>query len=928
MSAVVNALSDAFNAVIDAIEDLVDAVWDAVVEPILEAVFALFGIEDETVVTVQHLSSPIYATNLEDVYQAGIVRAVIAKVRTDTSFFPNYMEQIFKTKGRLRAYFRYGELDLYINGLPEFEVKGMRVDFDDVQAALDEVFGSTHTVLSVTSHNPNRFEHFFYVLQDSPEFYQPWTNTLTNTDIYGATRDGWFLDDITYNSGPDDYTVAISRDMETAEFLIEGPIQITEGDTATFTIRSNRTIPAGYDVDINFTYAGTAVNGVDYTQVASVTMLENTNEITVDLVTAETANANRTIAITIDTITNGVFGDPTFEHVVPAAQSTANCVITDDDSLVLTLNDVVVKEANTTITINVKLEQAAPSGAFTVDYAFTDLGGITGGVDYDNTGGTLNFAGTLGEVQSFNVDIYADIVNDDREQFEAYLTNSSDVDGINISLKSTVTIIDETGDPAQGVVNLADTQTHPPYVVEDSLIVVYSDDSGIPGEFYYWIYPHSDLTYDLRPQNVVIKDLEMMPMAILRKNKTNIDVSPGTASPTYRTTRLLMQRIAFDITEFLDAIAANPDIGDIDDAYLNFSTQPKDTNKIVSLIMYKQWEQLLITSGLQSNVDEYHATLKEGDIENAIVWKRHIIRIGEIGVVTAEGEYIHYRSGTTLFLQYQRTATNYDEIEIQNLNGMASINYQSYHEVALMKLGDDEFTFPVSWKILNDMSAREQMEVFQYIARIDFNAVLITELEWYETEAFFDLFEFALTVIYVVAVIASFGAATGPGATFLTGALAVIELLVVNYAIGELIIFVAEATGNDVLAALAGVAAAVYLTKPELLSSETLMQAETLLDLATDFADNLLLLESIEAQEIAADLLETAEEAAAKIEEEKNKRGSVEAVALDSQFLVALQSVDTNYFPAIQGQYNYDQMFNYDSLVGNYHNQQLQIGVR
>jgi hypothetical protein len=121
MSAVLDAVEDAFNSVIDAIEDLVQAVWDAVVEPILEAVFALFGIEDETVVTVQHLSSPIYATNLEDVYQAGIVRAVIAKVKTETSFFPNYMEQIFKTKGRLRAYFRYGELEGRLSVLMMFK---------------------------------------------------------------------------------------------------------------------------------------------------------------------------------------------------------------------------------------------------------------------------------------------------------------------------------------------------------------------------------------------------------------------------------------------------------------------------------------------------------------------------------------------------------------------------------------------------------------------------------------------------------------------------------------------------------------------------------------------------------------------------------------------------------------------------------------
>ena len=44
MSAVLDALEDAFNFVIEAIEDLVVAAWDSVVEPILEQVFAIFGI--------------------------------------------------------------------------------------------------------------------------------------------------------------------------------------------------------------------------------------------------------------------------------------------------------------------------------------------------------------------------------------------------------------------------------------------------------------------------------------------------------------------------------------------------------------------------------------------------------------------------------------------------------------------------------------------------------------------------------------------------------------------------------------------------------------------------------------------------------------------------------------------------------------------
>ena len=56
MSAVIDFIEDVANFVIEAVEDLVVAAWDAVVEPILEQVFAIFGITDETVVTVQRVS--------------------------------------------------------------------------------------------------------------------------------------------------------------------------------------------------------------------------------------------------------------------------------------------------------------------------------------------------------------------------------------------------------------------------------------------------------------------------------------------------------------------------------------------------------------------------------------------------------------------------------------------------------------------------------------------------------------------------------------------------------------------------------------------------------------------------------------------------------------------------------------------------------
>ena len=919
MSKVVDAITDVVNSVIDAVTDIVKVIWDAVVEPILEQVFAIFGITDETVVNVQKISQPLYADNVEDVVQAGITRAVLAKVKTDTSFFPNYMEQIFRTKAQIRAYYRYGELDLYYLGLPLMEISGVFADYDAIQIALDETFGSTHTVLSAYSHNPSPEEWFRYTLQLTPTFYKPWLNTLTHTDIWGVDYDDWVFGLVDYNVGPDNYTINISRLAEEAQFWIQGPNQVTEGDTATFTIKSNRVIPAGETMPINLAYTGTAVDGVDYTEVASVDMLEGTQEITVDILTAETASSNLNFNISIDVVDNtgGIF-----ETVTIHARDNVNCVITDDDALMLTMNDVLVDEANTTIVIPVKLEQAAPSGAFTVDYNFTDLGSITGGVDYDNTTGTLNFAGTLGETQNISIDIYADIADDDFEQFEVFLENSTDLDSIDTSAVATVTIIDGTDNPAAGDITVNDTITGAAYTPEDSLIVYFSDDNAPPGETAWWIYPHSDLTYSLAPSASTLSDLEMLPMAILRKDKTNIDTTPGTASETYKTTRQLMIRVALELQEFLDNLSENPDISDVDDAYFNFAMAPTDVHPIVSKLLYLAWYQIIVTSGLDSNTSEFVATISEGDVQNAIVWTTQSYTTDIVGVKTTEGDYLHEIVDTTLKLQWQRNATTYDEIVINNLNGAAAINYQSYHEVALYKLGDSEFTIPLSWDTFRQLSAEEQMEVYQYLVRVDFNAIQIIHLEWYETSAFLELFEFALLVVAVVVTIVSFGTLG-----FTAGLYALVYNYVIAYAIGELVILIAEETGSAILAAAIGVLVAVYTSNSELLTTDALMQADTLIDISTEFANNMLLLEGEKNLELADEIAKAEETVQAEIEAEKNKREDLESVGISSEFILGLQSIDARQVSAITGQYNYDTLYNYDSLVGDYVETRLNLDI-
>ena len=1009
MSDVVDAVEDLAEDTFEFFEDSLEAVWDDIVVPIVEGVLAVFGIEDETIVNVAHISTAIYQDNVEDPVKAAITRAIFEKIAIDDTFFPAYMRQIWRVKGQVRAYYRYAEQGLYIHGLPEFEVTGTDIDFAVVLAALDTDLGTANTILAAYSQFPNPELYYKYDLQ-STHTYLPSVNTLTKNDQWGANWSDWVLlvNEITYDMGLDTYNLNVSRVSEDTRFWIEGPNQVTEGDTATFTIRANRTVPVGETVTINFAYSGTAIDGSDYTQIASVVMLASTDNIDVAIVTAEkdiqpitgstsisfsTAgilnhigginvvsvitftptsslagsilNAAGTASIAfspqgvlrhffpsnadeitgtiqaqfsltgvltgdlpgtkfviiVDSITNT---NAAFESVSIHTLNQITCFITDDNSLVLTMNDVIVDEGAGTATVVVKLEEAAPSGPFKVDYNFTDITatGISGGVggDYDNDTGTLNFAGTVGETQNIVIPITSDVADDDYERFEVFLENSDDVDSIDTSRVATVTIIDGTAAPNPSNRIVKETIVKANYTRERSMVVEYHLTADPATDWFYWIYEFSAGTYPgLEPEMSVITGLEVLPVAILRKNKINVDQNK--TIPLYITTRVLLQRLGFNIDDMLEALVSNPDIDDIADAYINFSLGPNSVNRIVSKMLYLQWYELTVVNSLLSNTNEYKATFKEGDVNNAVVWTDHTYAAAVVGVKTTEGEYLHEieqyteskPSGETspetgdpinpiitdrsyLKIWYQATATEYDELVIFDLNGFTSIDYGSYHQVSLNKLGDDDFTIPIVWFAFDLLTAEEQLEIYQHVLRFDIYAIQVVHLEWYETGAFAQLFEFVLVVFFVI----SLGSAT----SFLV----FIQNLAVNYAIGELIIWVAEVTGSEELAALVGIVAAYYFSDTSFFGEEGLPSAEQILQLSTDYADNLALAHTVEAEQIADDIEELEEEAEARENE------TVEEQAITPEFLAHIQSVRSERRPAIIGMTDYDQIYDYRAI--------------
>ena len=86
---------------------------------------------------------------------------------------------------------------------------------------------------------------------------------------------------------------------------------------------------------------------------------------------------------------------------------TAIGTINDNDSAALTVGDVAVTEGGSLV-FSVTLDKAV-QGAFSVDVGLAN-DTATGGVDFDNSAVTLNFAGAAGETKQFTVTTTDDAV--------------------------------------------------------------------------------------------------------------------------------------------------------------------------------------------------------------------------------------------------------------------------------------------------------------------------------------------------------------------------------------------------------------------------------------------------------------------------------------------------------------------------------------
>lgn len=471
------------------------------------------------------------------------------------------------------------------------------------------------------------------------------------------------------------------------------------------------------------------------------------------------------------------------------------------------------------------------------------------------------------------------------------------------------------------------------YIRQRSLLVTYYETSGSPDDWFYWMYNHNNQTYPgLSTQLFIIDDIAMMPTAILRRDKVNVNADKTTKE--YHSTKMLCQKLGLDINSIIENLNGDNSIDDIDDVYINFAMAPKDTHPLVSRLLYNSFYEIVVTQALTSTTNSFTMMFREQDVNNILAWTDHTYTEEIVGVVATVGEHVHSITARVeaiigqgeadygeiltpevpshFLLQYQKDATSYAQLDIENLSEMSDIEYGGFHNSAFSVIEDDKFTIPLSWVEIDKLSAKEQLEVYKYILRLDIFAINVTYLQWYETTAFQTLFKLVLQAIAVI----SLGSAKG--------ITEVVYAVFVAYAVGEIAIYIAEQTGNPVLAAIVAFTAAVALSDPGQINFSELVNAEQLVALSTSFANNLTIAYDTVSQDIAKDILEMSELAEERLEEIDE---AVSEDVIDVEFMAALTSFNTNIYESIQGQYEFSRVYDYDSVIKDFFDNRLLIGV-
>jgi hypothetical protein len=277
-------------------------------------------------------------------------------------------------------------------------------------------------------------------------------------------------------------------------------------------------------------------------------------------------------------------------------------------------------------------------------------------------------------------------------------------------------------------------------------------------------YPGFPTTYYERPET-------SYPVIALRKDNVDLFDESRTNEPVYIEGKALLDRVKIDVVSLAKSINDNPDIAEVDHAFLIFgaSITSENTGTIRYLMEYfsyyfKTRQGAIVDSArMISDNPVKHVEFIEDSYNAKVTWTETKIdkvtgSIGSTGFVDSE---IKENNGTYwLELREQISVDEYKVIKVIGLEHSTSIpSEESYYRdgyavTTLENLytapNDFSFVIPLHNEVVKELPLLVVDNLFYDAPQLVFNSIVITKLKWYQTQVFADSLLF-LSVVFLFA---------------------------------------------------------------------------------------------------------------------------------------------------------------------------------
>ncbi len=244
--------------------------------------------------------------------------------------------------------------------------------------------------------------------------------------------------DTNVNIGGQSTTTYTILNDDFADVSIDSPLSIDEGNagpaTINFTVTIDQADPNN-DITVDYAISGGNENG----NTGTLTFLAGTATLSQTISVSTTGDT----VLEPDEAINVALSNASTNATVSTA--VGNSSFLNDDAASVSITNVSVAEdvGSGNLVFAVTLDNDVALGT-DISYTFTDVTATGGGIDYDSTGGTLNFTGTAAEIQSIIVPLNNDLIVEGDETFT--VTLGTPTNGVTV-----------TGSPATGTITNDDT---------------------------------------------------------------------------------------------------------------------------------------------------------------------------------------------------------------------------------------------------------------------------------------------------------------------------------------------------------------------------------------------------------------------------------------------------------------------------------------